>query len=71
MLSADLRQVGCEACHGPGHGHTLDPAGQRLATRPAASVCQRCHSKEKDGHQLRDRYQGDQYPRLGLQSLLC
>lgn len=46
-LAHDLRQVGCESCHGPGRAHTLQPANAK-AGQPTMATCQRCHSGEHD-----------------------
>lgn len=48
-LPADLQQVGCEACHGPGKAHGQDGAlGAAAPTRPSEHVCLRCHTPERD-----------------------
>jgi cytochrome c553 len=43
-----LQQVGCEVCHGPGkiHAATQDPAA--ISRIPAAVICLRCHTPERD-----------------------
>ncbi|MDG4476477.1 UshA-like (seleno)protein [Desulfobacterales bacterium RS19-109] len=46
-LAHDLRQVGCESCHGPARAHTLQPAVAK-AGRPTMDTCLRCHSGEHD-----------------------
>jgi len=46
-LAHDLRQVGCESCHGPGRAHTLQPANAK-ADRPTMDICLRCHRGEHD-----------------------
>jgi len=46
-LAHDLRQVGCESCHGPGHAHTLQPAIAK-AGKPTMETCLRCHIGEHD-----------------------
>ena len=39
-----LRNVQCEACHGPGSQHVLDPTDKtRILARPQASRCLECH----------------------------
>ncbi|MFZ5760412.1 MAG: UshA-like (seleno)protein [Thermodesulfobacteriota bacterium] len=47
-LPENLRNVGCESCHGPGLLHTSDPAKQKLAAKPAADICLLCHVPEHD-----------------------
>jgi len=46
-LAHDLRQVGCESCHGPARAHTLQPTGAK-AGQPTMATCQHCHSGEHD-----------------------
>jgi nitrate/TMAO reductase-like tetraheme cytochrome c subunit len=46
-LAHDLRQVGCESCHGPAQAHTLQPAAAKAA-QPTMATCQRCHTGEHD-----------------------
>jgi len=47
-LPSVLQQVGCELCHGPGkiHAATQDPAA--ISRIPAAAICLRCHTPERD-----------------------
>ena len=47
-LPSVLQQVGCEICHGPGkpHAATRDPS--QIFRKPAASICLRCHTPERD-----------------------
>ena len=47
-LPAQLQQVGCEVCHGPGkkHAESQDPAA--IFRKPDASICVRCHTSERD-----------------------
>jgi len=47
-LPAQLQQVGCEVCHGPGKNHaaTQDPAA--ISRKPDISICTRCHTAERD-----------------------
>jgi len=47
-LAADLQQVGCEACHGPGKQHIIDPAKWPLTRNPGEEICRRCHRPEHD-----------------------
>ncbi|MEN8140504.1 MAG: UshA-like (seleno)protein [Thermodesulfobacteriota bacterium] len=47
-LPADLRQVGCEACHGPGRSHGLAPDKVKMAGTVKESRCLQCHSAEHD-----------------------
>jgi 2',3'-cyclic-nucleotide 2'-phosphodiesterase (5'-nucleotidase family) len=46
-LAHDLRQVGCESCHGPARAHTLQPAAAK-AGQPTMDTCLRCHVGEHD-----------------------
>ncbi|PKN50128.1 MAG: hypothetical protein CVU58_02205 [Deltaproteobacteria bacterium HGW-Deltaproteobacteria-16] len=46
-LAHDLRQVGCESCHGPARAHTRQPAAAK-AGQPTMDTCLRCHSGEHD-----------------------
>ena len=46
-LAHDLRQVGCESCHGPGRAHTIQPAAAK-AGQPTMDTCLRCHTGEHD-----------------------
>ena len=46
-LAHDLRQVGCESCHGPARAHTLQPTAAK-AGQPTMATCQRCHTGEHD-----------------------
>ena len=46
-LAHDLRQVGCESCHGPARAHTLQPAIAK-AGQPTMATCMRCHTGERD-----------------------
>jgi hypothetical protein len=47
-LPADLQQVGCEACHGPGKHHSASPEQWHLMRSPGEEICQRCHKGEHD-----------------------
>ncbi len=46
-LAHDLRQVGCESCHGPARAHTLQPTGAK-AGQPTMATCQLCHTGGHD-----------------------
>lgn len=46
-LAHDLRQVGCESCHGPSRAHSLQPTATK-ATQPTMDTCLRCHIGEHD-----------------------
>lgn len=46
-LAHDLRQVGCESCHGPARAHTLQPTAAK-AGQPTMDTCLRCHIGEHD-----------------------
>lgn len=47
-LSADLKAVGCEACHGAGRRHADDPGKWQVVAKPTADTCTRCHTQERD-----------------------
>ena len=52
-----LRDVQCEACHGPGRQHAADPKGHPLARVPNVATCVFCHDGERDeGRFDRDTY---------------
>jgi 2',3'-cyclic-nucleotide 2'-phosphodiesterase (5'-nucleotidase family) len=46
-LAHDLRQVGCESCHGPARAHSLQPMVAK-ADSPTMATCLRCHVGEHD-----------------------
>jgi hypothetical protein len=43
-----LRDVGCEACHGPGRAHAEAPEAQPLDPGVAPRVCATCHQEQGD-----------------------
>jgi len=47
ISTPDLKNVGCEACHGPGsvHVETNDPAD--IKTKITMKDCEKCHSSER------------------------
>ena len=47
-LPSALRQVGCEVCHGPGKIHAASQDPSHISRKPAASICLRCHTPERD-----------------------
>ncbi len=47
-LPANLRNVGCESCHGPGKIHANDPDKKVFLSRPARETCITCHNDEHD-----------------------
>ena len=47
-LPSALRQVGCEVCHGPGKIHAASQDPSRISRKPAATICLRCHTPERD-----------------------
>lgn len=47
-LADDLKNVGCEACHGPGRAHAANPTKSRVIAKPSTEVCQTCHTPERD-----------------------
>ena len=46
-LAHDLRQVGCETCHGPAKQHAARPQSAKL-NRPTKDTCLRCHTADQD-----------------------
>lgn len=55
----ELRDVGCENCHGPGSLHSADPATSRVARDMGEDTCLRCHTPEHS-----DRFVFDAYRRM-------
>ncbi|MFO0681759.1 MAG: multiheme c-type cytochrome [Sandaracinus sp.] len=55
----ELRNVGCENCHGPGSLHSDDPDGGHIARDMAEDTCLRCHTPEHS-----DRFVYDVYRRM-------
>jgi len=47
-LPADLLQVGCETCHGPGSEHVKNQESKSIIHRPASPICLDCHTGERD-----------------------
>ena len=54
-----LRNVQCEACHGPGREHLDDPDGGHVVLDPGPQVCLECHTPE----QTEDRFVYEEYLR--------
>jgi 2',3'-cyclic-nucleotide 2'-phosphodiesterase (5'-nucleotidase family) len=48
LLPDELRQVGCETCHGPGGAHAENQGNDSIIRHPAAATCIGCHTKERD-----------------------
>ena len=46
-LAAELRQVGCETCHGPAKLHAAQP-GSSKPGKPTMEICLRCHTGDHD-----------------------
>lgn len=46
-LADDLRQVGCETCHGPARQHAVRPQSARPG-QPSMDTCLRCHTGDHD-----------------------
>ncbi len=49
MMPKSLKNVGCEACHGPGAAHSAGQ-GKIPVARPDEKVCLQCHTPEHDDH---------------------
>jgi hypothetical protein len=47
-LPAQLQQVGCEVCHGPGKSHAQSQNPADISRKPDTSICIRCHTSERD-----------------------
>lgn len=47
-LPAQLQQVGCEVCHGPGKIHAASQNPIDISRKPDISICLRCHTPERD-----------------------
>jgi hypothetical protein len=47
-LPAELQQVGCEVCHGPGKDHASSQVASDISRKPISSICTRCHTPEQD-----------------------
>jgi hypothetical protein len=43
-----MRDVQCEACHGPGIGHVKAPGDVHLVKSPDVATCTRCHDGTRD-----------------------
>lgn len=46
-LAGDLRQVGCETCHGPAKLHAAQPHSNKPG-KPTMEICLRCHTGDHD-----------------------
>lgn len=44
------KDVGCEACHGPGSLHAADPSDDNIRRTPGREVCVTCHNAENSPH---------------------
>ena len=44
------KNVGCEACHGPGSIHADDPSSDNVRAKPGREVCVGCHNQENSPH---------------------
>jgi len=47
-LPAELQQVGCEVCHGPGRKHAASQESSAISRKPDRAICLRCHTSERD-----------------------
>ncbi|MHC4398165.1 MAG: multiheme c-type cytochrome [Planctomycetota bacterium] len=54
--SAERVDVGCESCHGPSHGHALDPEVPTAHFAGAKDHCVGCHDRENSPHFELDAY---------------
>jgi hypothetical protein len=52
-----MRDVQCEACHGPAKAHTKRPMSVRPVGVPDLATCTRCHDGDRDG----GRFDADTY----------
>ena len=41
------KNVGCEACHGPGAAHAKSGEAKDIQRKPGAKMCQSCHGAER------------------------
>jgi len=48
VLPEDRQAVGCEACHGPGRQHSLNPGNVPPTRKPTEQKCLNCHTPEHD-----------------------
>jgi len=48
LLPAQLQQVGCEVCHGPGKKHAASQDPEAISRKSDISICIRCHTSERD-----------------------
>ena len=44
-----LKNVGCESCHGPGRDHVGAPGPGQMVVNPPESTCTQCHDGAQDG----------------------
>jgi len=52
-----LKNVQCEACHGPGKAHAAKPAKDNIVKTPTEALCVECHSEEQTmGSFVHDEY---------------
>ena len=49
-------EVGCEACHGPGSDHLMNPVKATIWRGTDEKICQRCHDLENSPHFVYDVY---------------
>lgn len=43
----DLKNLGCETCHGPGSGHASSSSPKDIKKRLDTKDCETCHTKER------------------------
>ena len=42
-----LKNVQCEACHGPGKAHVAAPTKENIVLAPSEALCKECHTEEQ------------------------
>lgn len=47
-LTDNLKNVGCESCHGAGGSHVTDPSKYKMVRAVLESTCRTCHTEERD-----------------------
>lgn len=47
-LTPELKEVQCEACHGPGKKHSETLNTEDIRVKPGEGVCRKCHTEGQD-----------------------